>query len=310
MIATRALVHALVRDDGTVAADELHAVAATLGMTDQQVRLCVKRLVTEGRFTREGRGRAAVLRATAEVSDDLEFAKYAYQQDHGLAPWDGRWRLVGFAVPESARAARDRFRDAVAYLGGAPLHGGLYVSPNDWHDLVRRQADQLRITDCVTTLTSTDLSLGDDRDPRRLAAKLWPLRDLADAYTRLAEHAREHTAALDGPRDHVELLADAIALATEFTDVMRPDPLLPPELLPQPWPGTDARARFARYFADLSQHHTDATRIRLFQRYGSLSTAGPGSQRTDTAGPLAGHVGQWPSPMRPDACREVSWVMK
>lgn len=61
-IPTRMVVHALVREDGTVAGEELYEVAALLGMTDQQVRLCVKRLVTEGRFTVEGRGRRAVLR--------------------------------------------------------------------------------------------------------------------------------------------------------------------------------------------------------------------------------------------------------
>ncbi|MGW1927511.1 hypothetical protein ACWCQ0_53955, partial [Streptomyces massasporeus] len=65
-IPTRTLVHALVRTDGTVDAGELYAVAGLLSMTDQQVRLCVKRLVAEGRFTHEGRGRKAVLRAVAD----------------------------------------------------------------------------------------------------------------------------------------------------------------------------------------------------------------------------------------------------
>lgn len=53
-ISTRMVVHALVQEDGSVAGGELYEVAALIGMTDQQVRLCVKRLVTEGRFTVEG----------------------------------------------------------------------------------------------------------------------------------------------------------------------------------------------------------------------------------------------------------------
>lgn len=62
-IGTRTPVFALVREDGTVDAGELYAVAETLGTTGQQVRLCLKRLVAEGRFTQEGRGRKARLSA-------------------------------------------------------------------------------------------------------------------------------------------------------------------------------------------------------------------------------------------------------
>lgn len=266
MIATRILVDSLVREDGTVAAGELYTVAAALGMTDQQVRLCVKRLVAEGRFTHEGRGRRALLRETSDVSDEVEFVRYAYRQDRGLEPWDGRWRLVAFVVPETARAARDSFRDAIGYLGGAPVQGGLYVSPNDWDDLVMAQAQRLGIGASVTTLTSTDLCVGGERDPRRLAAALWPLAEIAERYVHLAEHARQLLDGLDG-RTHVELLAAAIRLAAEFTHAMKPDPLLPPELLPQPWPGAQARALSARCFEALQEQDSIAAPIRLFRRY-------------------------------------------
>ena len=153
-VPTRMVVHALVREDGTVDGAELYEVAGLLGMTDQQVRLCVKRLVAEGRFTLEGRGRRAVLRLAAAVSapagagagdglpgagpaeglpglvPEVEFVRYAYRQDRGQEPWDGVWHAFAFAVPESARSARDALRDALTALGAAPVQGGLYVTPN------------------------------------------------------------------------------------------------------------------------------------------------------------------------------------
>ncbi|MGY1960837.1 PaaX family transcriptional regulator C-terminal domain-containing protein [Nocardia gipuzkoensis] len=49
-------------------------------------------------------------------------------------------------------------------------------------------------------------------------------------------------AALDQPR----YLTAVIELASEFTRAMNLDPLLPPELLPQPWPGTQARDAIAQ----------------------------------------------------------------
>jgi phenylacetic acid degradation operon negative regulatory protein len=268
MIATRTLVEALVRVDGTVDAGQLYTVAAALGMTDQQVRLCLKRLVAEGRFTHEGRGRRAVLRATSAVSDEAEFVRFAYQQDQGLQPWDHRWRLVAFAVTETARAARDRFRDTIGYLGGAAIQAGLYVSPNNWDALVAAEAHHLNIAANVTTLTSTDLCVGGERDPQRLAAILWPLAEIADRYTELARLAQRLLADLSGCIP-IELLATAIELATEFTHAMAPDPLLPPELLPQPWPGTHARTQAARCFRALREQDADTSAIQLFQRYDS-----------------------------------------
>ncbi|MGW6534379.1 PaaX family transcriptional regulator C-terminal domain-containing protein [Streptomyces sp. NPDC055051] len=247
-IGTRTLVLALVREDGTVDAGELYSVAEALGMTDQQVRLCLKRLVAEGRFTQDGRGRKAVLRATADASGaiapDVEYVRHAYRQDQGLAPWDGTWHLFAFAIPETARQARDTLRDTLLHLGAAPLQGGLYVSANAIGGIVEAHAGRLGVLASLTRFTSRDLRVGDETDPARLAALLWPLQQVADRHEALAALASTRLARLagaDGTTD-TERLTYAIELAAAFTTAMEPDPLLPPELLPHPWPGSRARA--------------------------------------------------------------------
>ncbi len=246
-IPTRLLVHALVHEDGTVDAGELYTVAGILGMTDQQVRLCVKRLAAEGRFTHEGRGRKAVLRAVADVTGslapDAAYVRHAYRQDHGLAPWDGTWHLFAFAIPESSRGARDALRDTLLHLGAAPVQGGLYVSANPIGELVEAQARHLGVGDSLTRLTSTDLRIGDLVDPPGLAAALWPLEEIAERHRRLAAFAESCLAHLSGgtPLSEAEQLTMAVELAAEFTRAMEPDPLLPPELLPESWPGSRAR---------------------------------------------------------------------
>ncbi|WP_326766369.1 transcriptional regulator [Streptomyces sp. NBC_01591] len=247
-IPTRLLVHALVREDGTADAGELYAVAGLLGMTDQQVRLCIKRLVAEGRFTQDGRGRKAVLRAVADaatgaVAPDTDHVRHAYRQDRGLAPWDGTWHLFAFAIPEARRTARDTLRETLLHLGAAPVQGGLYVAANPIADLVEAQARHLDVLDAVTFLTSTDLRIGDIDDPRQLAATIWPLDEIAARHEHLAAFAGTcadrlaHGADLSG----VERLTLAVELAVEFSRAMTPDPLLPPELVPRPWPGSRAR---------------------------------------------------------------------
>ncbi|MFD7526537.1 PaaX family transcriptional regulator C-terminal domain-containing protein [Streptomyces sp. NPDC059849] len=280
-VPTRLLVHALVREDGTVDAGELYEVAGILGMSDQQVRLCVKRLVAEGRFTHEGRGRKAVLRAVADaatgaVAPDVDHVRHAYRQDHGLAPWDGTWHLFAFAVPEARRAARDTLRDKLLRLGAAPVQGGLYASANPIEDLVEAEARHLGVLPAVTFLTSEDLRIGTLREPRELAASLWPLKEIAARYDRLSALAESCLKEMNGTEDEgggtegagharearreanglcvpeAERLTMAVELAAEFTRAMDPDPLLPPELLPHPWAGSRARELAATCWSHLA----------------------------------------------------------
>ncbi|MCX4546999.1 PaaX family transcriptional regulator C-terminal domain-containing protein [Streptomyces sp. NBC_01565] len=280
-IGTRTLVFALVREDGTVDAGELYAVAGALGMTDQQVRLCLKRLVAERRFSQEGRGRKALLHATADpagvVAPEVEYVRHAYRQDQGHAPWDGTWHLFAFAIPETARQARDTLRDTLLHLGAAPLQGGLYVSANAIGDMVDAHARHLGVLPSLTRLTTRDLRVGEEDEATRLAALLWPLQTIAERYEELGALASARLSRLSAPQPPTrpERLTYAIELAAAFTSAMEPDPLLPPELLPQPWPGTRARALAAQCWDALAEgEDTDPGRLRLFRLYSGIATTG------------------------------------
>jgi phenylacetic acid degradation operon negative regulatory protein len=271
-VPTRILVESMLRADATVDAGELYDVANTLGMSDQQVRLCIKRLVAEGQFVQDGRGRKAVLRATPEmrstIEPDLDFVRYMYAQDRGQADWDGRWHVVAFAIGESARSARDSMRDAVLRLGGAPVQGGLYVSPNEWEPYVQAAADRFGVADRVTTLTTTDLTVGGVSEARALAEALWPLDRIADGHRRLLATARRAARELAGAA-RATRLSIAIELAAEFTRAVEPDPLLPPQLLPQPWIGSSARAAIVDCWSDLLQDDQPEP-LKLFRWYGDV----------------------------------------
>lgn len=256
-VPTRTLVHALVRRDGTVAADELYAVAGLLAMSDQQVRLTIKRLVADGEIEVAGRGRRAVLRATPGLSRtigaEVEFVRLAYRQDRGQAPWDGWWHLVAFAVPESDRHRRDALRREILYLGGALVQGGLYVSANAWEPFLDDAVGRLGGPATVTTATTRDLAVAGERDPGRLAARLWPLAEIAERWTRIEAVTRARPD-VRGPAERLRL---AIEVAVAFDQAARPDPLLPPELLPDPWPGAVGRRLAAECWARLADEGGD-----------------------------------------------------
>lgn len=241
----------MAHDDGTIEAAEVYPVAEACGQTAEQVRSCLRRLVAEGLFERDGSGRAAVYRATEEGRHSLGFraerTRLAYAQDAAGRGWDRRWHIAGLAVPESRRAARDAARARLIELGGARLQGGLYVSPHAWEDDVRREADRLGVGEQLLLVATDDLEVGGERDPRGLARRLWPLDELAGRYRTFIATYEAVPRTLETMRQQHRRLADAafmpgaLAMAVAFQTCFDDDPLLPPELLPRPWPGREAR---------------------------------------------------------------------
>jgi phenylacetic acid degradation operon negative regulatory protein len=250
-IPTRVLVLGMAHEDGTILSEELQPVADACGLTGDQVRSCLRRLVAEGLFVRQGTGRSTTFAATehglAALGANIERTRLAYAQDAAGRGWDRQWRLVAFAVPEKERQARDAFRDHLLGLGGAAIQGGLYVSPHPWHKDVVAEAERLGIADALTLATTDDLDVGGEQDPRRLASLLWPVDDLAEAYDAFNERHQHVPDVLRDMRARRQELPDsaflpaALAMTVAYDACAGRDPLLPPELLPRPWPGRLAR---------------------------------------------------------------------
>jgi phenylacetic acid degradation operon negative regulatory protein len=255
-IPTRVLVLGMAHHDGTIVASELHPVADACGLTGDQIRSCLRRLVSEGLFAREGDGRDAVYRASAAgmraLGSSMERHRLAYAQDAAGRGWDRTWHLVAFAIPEAKRAARDGFRDHLLELGGAAIQNGLYVSPHRWEKDVVAEAERLGVTDNVTMAASEDLEVGGERDPKLVAARLWPIEKVAARYQRFVDVYEGVPEQLDRMRRNKERLAEAdflpgsLIIGIKFQECFSADPLLPPELLPRPWPGRKARELLAR----------------------------------------------------------------
>jgi len=250
-VPTRVLVLGMVRSDGSLEANEIYSVAEACGQTVEQVRSCLRRLVAEGLFVRQGEGREARFDATpaclARMGATMERARLAFGQDAAGRGWDRRWHLVAFAIPEAKRASRDAFRDQLIHLGGAAIQNGLYVSPHQWEKAAQAQAERLGVLEHTTFATTDDLEIGGVTDPRRIAELLWPLAELGDRYREFVDEYRHVPDLLDQRRreksrlTEAEFLPGSLAFGIRYQQCFEDDPLLPPELLPRPWPGRDAR---------------------------------------------------------------------
>jgi phenylacetic acid degradation operon negative regulatory protein len=287
---TRLLVFGVARHDGAIPAADAFAVAEACGRSPEQVRSCLRRLAAEGLFVREGVGQRAIYQPTDEGLRALSAvgsrARQAHAQDTAADVWDGHWHLVAFAIPEARRTARDALRDHLGLLGGAPVHNGLYVSPHPWHKDVLAVAGDLDVVPHVTVARTDDLVVGGESDPRAVAARLWPVSEVAARYEafldrwstvpeQLAQMQREHE-----PLPDSAFLPGALAMALAYRACFDRDPLLPAELLPQPWPGRAARDLLTRCRRLALRIRAEGRRPALFATYHDLVDALPGAPTT------------------------------
>lgn len=284
-IPTRVLVFGMARGDGSIDAGELYDVADACGQSDEQVRSCLRRLVAEGLLEREGTGRRATFTTTAFGDElrlgSLERHELAYRQDRKGQGWDGRWHLAAFAVPEHRRTARDRLRDRLIDAGGAAINNGLYVSPHPWEEEVRAVAADLEVAERLSLASTDDLEVGGVRAPRQLARALWPVDELAASYQRFVDEHHDVVPILEQLRARHDRISDrdflpgALAMVIAFQQVFLRDPLLPPELLPRPWPGRAARDLLVTSRRLALRLRAEHERPALFAAFDELVASGP-----------------------------------
>ena len=246
------LVMGMARQDGTIVASEVIPVAEACGQTVDEIGAELATIVADGLLVAEPDGDRYSLTGAGKaiLGANLERARLAYAQDAAGRGWDRRWHLVAVA-PVDDEAVAGFVRRLLA-LGAGQIQNGLYVSAHAWEDDVRAEAERLGVSDAVTTAATDELEIGGERNPRTLAARLWALDDVARRYQSFIERYREVPDALTDMRSRherlteAEFLAGALTTVIDFQACFGRDPLLPPELLPRPWPGREARELVTR----------------------------------------------------------------
>ena len=212
---------------------------APLGVTGPAVRTSISRMVRQGWLDPVrldlGPGYALTRHATARL-DDAAARIYRTRE----RPWDGTWDLL-VLEPVPSRAARERVRSGLGFLGYAALSDSTWIGP-----FASSEATGLLDAESVG---HARFSARDD-DPRERAALAWDLDALAESYTAwhgfAADLVADPAAHLPGDPDTTDdegAFAVRSLLVHEWRKFLFTDPGLPAELLPADWPG-EAAARF------------------------------------------------------------------
>jgi phenylacetic acid degradation operon negative regulatory protein len=209
---------------------------APLGIAAPAVRTAVSRMVRQGWLhpLRLSTGPGYLL--TPKAARRLDEAAARIYRTGGTS-WDGRFDLV-VIDPPAQRADRGRLASNLSFLGYGAIDSATWVAA--------------RSTDEVETLLHesgirferfTASHAGGADGSAALVRRAWDLAEIGAAYE---EFVRELTPVVSGvgPASDDEAAYSArFALVHAWRTFLFRDPQLPPELLPDQWPGV-AAARF------------------------------------------------------------------
>ncbi|MFI5509221.1 PaaX family transcriptional regulator C-terminal domain-containing protein [Mycobacterium sp. NPDC051804] len=204
-------------------ASELIRLTADFDIKEPTVRVALTRMVSGGDLVRSQDG--------YRLSDRL-MARQRRQDDAinpQLRTWDGTWKtLVITSIGTDART-RAALRTALQHNRFSELREGVWMRP-----------DNLDGTLPDDVLNRGRVLHSRDDDPVELAAQLWDLSGWARTGREL----------LDGMNSAADVPGQFVTAAAMVRHLLT-DPVLPPELLPDEWPGKALRDAYNEFAAEL-----------------------------------------------------------
>lgn len=228
-------IHVLGTDTALSSASVIDAFAR-VQVGEDAVRSTLTRMVGRGLLERHRRGRRMYFsltgRAAAVLADGQE---RIWRTGAVNRAWDGTWTLVAFSLPESWRRERHDLRSRLVWAGFGPLQSGLWVAPGRVD--VAPLAAELGLEDRIKAFH------GEAAEPTEAG----PLLRTAFDVDVTAEGYHAFLARWDdghAPTEARDDLGRQLLLHTDWLDLVRRDPHLPAEHLPEEWPAARAEAVF------------------------------------------------------------------
>ena len=247
----------LLERDRPVWTGALITLLGQLGLSPMAVRTVLSRMTRKGWLTAERRGTRSWYGLTPKGRRLLESGRERIYHPTAGAPWDGRWSVIVFSIPEERRRLRDALRVRLAWLGCGPLTSGVWISPHDVRAEVLESAAELKVARHLEVFRGEHVA---HASAEQLVAKCWDLAGLERRYAafiarwkRDFEHCRGcgMTGARAGIHSPCTAPADCFRrrflLVHEYRAFPLDDPYLPAALLPEGWSGVAAARLFETY---------------------------------------------------------------
>ncbi|MDD2763008.1 MAG: PaaX family transcriptional regulator C-terminal domain-containing protein [Opitutaceae bacterium] len=155
-------------------------------------------------------------------------------------PWDGRWRLVFFDIPEVKRRERLRLRRTLQKMGFGYLQNSVWLSPDPLESI---RCSLLGMKANVESLTLFEGQPCGGESDRDLVAGAWDFEAINRRYEMWGRVADAVPRSQNGRWNFANLRAWAARERAIWQEVVAIDPFLPEPLLPVAYLGRRAWIR-------------------------------------------------------------------
>ena len=185
---------------------------------------------------------AAIAQKRGFIKEDLTLTKEGRERLAGKFPkffnkrkWDGNWYLVIYDIPEDKKRLRRILRDNLKRLDFGKLQASVWVSPFNFLAEIEKIVKSYQLSSCVIFAISNQLG---QEEARVLARKVWRLDAINNLYAQLLEEMK-------GEKGNKKE-----NLYFQYLNILRQDPQLPKEILPQIWNGEKVHKLFKKFSPD------------------------------------------------------------
>jgi phenylacetic acid degradation operon negative regulatory protein len=219
------------------------------GTTESSARQAIRRLTARGMLIASKHGRSTFYARPQSTAEATE-TRLKRAMNFGLAypPWDGRWTVVVFSVPEEQRDVRRHLRMGLRELGFALLQEAVWITP---HDCAEEAVGLLkRLSVGTATVMRSDFVPRDGHSPD--VGEAFELHALEAEYRLfIADFAGHVDDAVDGRLNPADALTLRTRVMGRWLGFRFTDPELPREMLPADWPRDSAREIFLAIYDSL-----------------------------------------------------------
>lgn len=227
----------------------LITLLAPFGVTDRLLRTSVFRLAQEGWLVANRDGRRSLYAIEAQALPRLERANGRIYAAPGLH-WEGRWTLLMAPNGSIDAQLRTALRKELEWEGFAMFAPGLLAHPAPNTDSLGEILARTGAAGKVFVCAASALPGAATRPLRELVDDGWDLRPEIASYRAFIATFEPLLAMLvnEGAPSPAAAFAIRVLLIHAYRRVQLHDPMLPVELLPDPWPGTAAYALAAAIY--------------------------------------------------------------
>jgi phenylacetic acid degradation operon negative regulatory protein len=227
------------------------ALLAEAGVSQAGARTAISRLARRGVLEGHREGRHSSYRLTPAAAAFLAVGGSAIVSPAGTEPWDERWTLIAFSLPQDEGTVRRGLRSQLRWMGYAPLYDGLWISPHELSEKTKARLAELTLG-TLTVFRARHVEL--DAAVRRNPIDAWDTAGIARQYEAFIDR---WSTTLPRTRAGRIAGADAVRARTEVMDTYRRlpilDPHLPLRLLPPGWLREPARDLFTAVYDGLAE---------------------------------------------------------